>query len=135
MPYNDQLKQHIRPLAQQDFIMLMSEVNRLLDAGETVVCKLGQGRADTIRRVDIIFAERHTSSLVNRLSAVVVAWASAQPQVLSREGIRETLIDELWASLESLLCFLIQLEGPVEAYNRSKALHCIDSLRTINKIL
>ncbi len=125
----------IRPLAQQDFLLLTSEVNHLLDAAETASCKLTQGRADTLRRSELTFTTRYISSLINQLAPVIVSWASGSPQLLSRDGIRETLIDELWACLESLFCFLIQLNASVGTYNRSLTKNCIVNLRALNKFL
>lgn len=128
---NDEL----RLIAQQAFIDLAQEVNSLLDASKVLAMAQPFGKSGAVRYMELIDSDIQISRLVKQLSHIVVTWMSQKPQTISRDGIQQHIINELWACMEAAFFHLTINGASAGCYSRGKALIAVNTLNAINKVL
>ncbi|WP_407303458.1 hypothetical protein [Acinetobacter sp.] len=101
-----ELRKNMLHQANSAFLALMGQVNILLDGAETFFN--GNKPVTFIERVkheELKSAVLNLGSIPSLLASEIAHWAKHEPPVLSPRGIELSLLNELYANMESMMLF------------------------------
>lgn len=122
------------------FLALTQQIQHMLDLIEGYMKRVrptGDSKHDGLAFKHEQLQEMITTlgSLPYQLADVLRRWKHDEPRLLSRLGVELTLLNEIWATLDVTLVFLIQHEVHIDPYNRLKADKAWRELVRVNNCL
>jgi hypothetical protein len=137
---NIALKESLVVKGQGAFLNLTVQIHRMLDVIDLYFAQnpvtVGK-KSDTIafKQEELKLAINVLGSVPYQLAEVVRRWKHDEPRTLSKIGVETTLLNEIWATLETTNLFFT-LEGIDTApFDRELANKAFAELITVNKLL
>lgn len=122
--------------AEKAFHNLIVQVNILLDSTSTYV---NRGPAvsvmDKMKHRELASAVEELGATTKMIGGEVTRWKRAEERVLSRIGVEQNLLNELYANAEPLLWFLIREEVEVTGFSLDLLKSSYSELLRCNRLL
>lgn len=122
--------------AEKAFHNLIVQVNILLDSTSTYVSR---GPAvsvmDKMKHRELASAVEELGTTTKMIGGEVTRWKRAEERVLSRIGVEQNLLNELYANAEPLLWFLIREEVEVTGFSLDLLKSSYSELLRCNRLL
>lgn len=122
--------------AEKAFHNLIVQVNILLDSTSTYVSR---GPAvsvmDKMKHRELASAVEELGITTKMIGGEVTRWKRAEERVLSRIGVEQNLLNELYANAEPLLWFLIREEVEVTGFSLDLLKSSYSELLRCNRLL
>lgn len=122
--------------AEKAFHNLIVQVNILLDSSSTYV---NRGPAvsvmDKMKHRELASAVEELGTTTKMIGGEVTRWKRAEERVLSRIGVEQNLLNELYANAEPLLWFLIREEVEVTGFSLDLLKSSYSELLRCNRLL
>lgn len=122
--------------AEKAFHNLIVQVNILLDSTSTYV---NRGPAvsvmDKMKHRELASAVEELGTTTKMIGGEVTRWKRAEERVLSRIGVEQNLLNELYANAEPLLWFLIREEVEVTGFSLDLLKSSYSELLRCNRLL
>jgi hypothetical protein len=93
------------------------------------------GTTNAYKHADLSRTIQALGKLPLQFADQLQCWKKNEPRLLSREGIEQEILNEVWITLEVLFLFFIGNDVDVHPYNRQKAEVAFNQLRRANRIL
>lgn len=135
---NADLKMNIAKSAGVSLLVLLHQTNHMLDRIEAY---LEVSRRKNSSKTHQIHLEQFSAmvetlgSVPTQIGDVITTWQSGQPRVLSVEGVEETLLNEMWITLEICLVFFVENGFDPLPFNQLKALQAYKELLKFNRMM
>ena len=135
-----QLKDRFIAAADEAFLALAQQIQHQLDLIQLFVLT----HPDTLDRQGTtnVFLKKQLEPMVKTLGSLpalladqIRRWKVQETRLLSKAGIDQEVIGEIWITLEVLTMFFVQQDHDLNPYNRSKAEAAVKQLQRMNRLL
>lgn len=131
-----QLRDNLIIQADASFMVLAEQVNDLLDASQKYVENTTlRTCSDIIKSEQLNLAIRDLGHLVKQLSLEIERWKKEEERVLSKLGVELQFLNELYATIEATMSFLIQENINLSHFNLGATKQAHSELIRCNKLL
>ena len=122
--------------AEKAFHNLIVQVNVLLDSSSTYVSRGPVVSVmDRVKHRELASAVEELGTTTKMIGGEVTRWKRAEDRVLSRIGVEQNLLNELYANAEALLWFLIREEVEVPGFSLDLLKSSYSELLRCNRLL
>lgn len=133
---NTSLRSTLVQQADTAMMSLMKNINIMLDAAHTYGVRNPEVTlTDTMKHRELKQAVFDMGSIPKMLVSEIGRWKKEEDRILSRRGMEDFLLNELYATLESLLCFYQREDIEVPNFSLGEVRAAYSELIRCNRLL
>lgn len=131
------LRENIVHNAWTAFMGLMEQIQYLLDAAEVFIKAhpAGDSYSNQMKHYGLSSMIGTLGTTPVPLAEVIKRWKHDEPRVISAVGVEETLLNEIWCSVDPLVLFLIREKIELFPFNLQEARMAFMKLVHANRTL
>jgi hypothetical protein len=136
MHTNHQLRSELIVQAEIAYIGLLRQVDLLFEHTVFYLERYPmQSRADEMRTAELNFCIGQLGDLPTKMASVLEAWKKGIPSPLSRDEMELDVLNEYWANMSALVCFLMQAQIDLDPFSLDDSTKYFYVLNRANRVL
>ena len=133
---NTELRESLLAQAEKAFFQLLDQASALLDAVQVYTTQNPtKTRSDQLKLDQLNVAGVALGNLPGQLSIEIARWKKDEERVLSRLGVEIEILNELYATIEATMLFLIRENIPLGKFSLSVVKQAHVELMRCNRLL
>ena len=133
---NTELRESLLSQADSAFFQLVEQVNLLLDRTEFYINRRPAFSAsDKLKLAQLSIAIASLGKLPDQLAREVERWKKDEDRVISVMGIELEVLNELFATCEATMLFLIRADVPLQGFSLNTVRQAHNELLRCNRLL
>jgi len=136
MDDNTQLRENLISQADASFMVLAEHVNDLLDSAQYFSdSNPHRSKSDRVKLEGLNTAVKDLGQLIKQLSSEIERWKKEEDRVLSKLGVELQFLNELYATIEATMLFLIREDVRLNNFSLGAVKQAYTELIRCNKLL
>ena len=136
MDDNTQLRENLISQADASFMVLAEHVNDLLDSAQYFSdSNPHRSKSDHVKLDGLNTAVKDLGQLIKQLSSEIERWKKEEDRVLSKLGVELQFLNELYATIEATMLFLIREDVRLNNFSLGAVKQAYTELIRCNKLL
>lgn len=133
---NIELRESLLTQADTAFFQLAGQINELFDAAQFYIDRYAVITAsDKIKATGLNSAIEAMGRLPDALAGEIERWKKGEDRVLSRLGVELEILNELYATVEATMLFLIREDICLERFSLGSVKQAYHELLRCNRLL